>query len=210
MNRQLRILVSGVAVVIPFAITVWVIWAVGAWLDGLVNRPLLRWDVHLYPGVGILIVIGAIYLVGLLMHFWAFRGLMNQLDRLFTRVPGVKTVYEALRDLTKLFGGQAGRMGSVVVYQPPESQTAYLGILTNPDPIGISQGSQDKRVAVYIPLSYMFGGPTIYVPPQHLRKIDMSVEQALKLATIAQVSSQITAQQLTDDRPRTGQEKREK
>ena len=40
MKKQLRIFLTGAVVVVPFAITVWVIWFVGSGLDGLVKAPL--------------------------------------------------------------------------------------------------------------------------------------------------------------------------
>ncbi len=43
-------------------------------------------------------------------------------------------------------------------------------------------------MAVYLPFGYMIGGVTVYVPREHLRELDMPVEQALKLAATAHVT----------------------
>ncbi|MCK4276142.1 MAG: DUF502 domain-containing protein [Phycisphaerae bacterium] len=191
MKKQLRIFLTGAVVVVPFAITVWVIWLVGSGLDGLVKAPLEGWGVRLYPGVGALSVIAAIYLVGVLMHFWAFRRLLTWAERLVMRVPVVKTIYEAVRDLIKLFGAESSKMGRVVQYSPSGSDMVLLGVLTNQSPPGFAPQGPQKKVAVYLPYSYMFGGITVYVSPEQLRPVDMPVERALKLAAIAQVSSEL-------------------
>ena len=63
-----------------------------------------------------------IYLVGLLMRFWLFSGLVTLVEKLLAHVPGVKTIYESVRDLMKLFGSESQRMGHVVEYLPPDTQ----------------------------------------------------------------------------------------
>lgn len=173
---------------IPFAITVWLAIAIGTWLDDLGRKVLDDWGVPVWPGVGALIVLAGLYVIGLLTQFWIFRGLVNLLERLVERLPGIKTVYESVRDLLKLFGGDARRMGRVVLYTPPGTQLSMMAILTTDQPKGL-EAQSEARVAIFLPYSYMFGGITVYVPPSHLREVDMPVEEALKLCATAQVTS---------------------
>ena len=198
MKKQLRILLAGVVVVIPFAVTVWLAIAMGTWLDDLGRKPLDDWGVPLWPGAGALIVLAGLYVIGLLTQFWVFRGLVNLLERLVERLPGVKTIYESVRDLLKLFGGDGRRMGRVVLYSPPGTQMTLLAILTTDQPRGL-EGIADGRVAIFLPYSYMFGGITIYVPPAHLRDVAMPVEEALRLCATAQVTTGDLITNLADD-----------
>ena len=189
MKKQVQIFLAGAMVVIPFAITIWVITAVGSRLDALVFG---RGDdggdgAGGIPGAGALIVIAFIYLVGLLTHFWVFRHVVSFAEKLLTRVPGVKTIYESVRDLMKVFGGETRRMGRVVIYRPPDAHAAMLGVVTNENPPGAGAGNE---VAVYFPLGYMIGGPVMYVRPEHLEDVDISVEHALKLCATAQVGEE--------------------
>jgi len=190
MKRQLRIFVAGVMVVLPFALTGYVVWWAGSGLDAMGRAALGRiapaagkW---LFPGVGALLLVVAIYLVGLLMHLWAFRWGVKLLERLFSRVPVVKSIYESLRDILQLFGGDAGRMGQVVRYRLPGTDVQLLGIRTSTAPRGAGEGG---KVAVYLPMSYQFGGFTVYVPPEAVEPIDMTVEEALKIAATGDVGS---------------------
>ncbi|MHC4294175.1 MAG: DUF502 domain-containing protein [Planctomycetota bacterium] len=193
MKKQLKIFLTGLFVVVPFAITVWVIWEVGLWLDGMgrgilapiwdrfeIESPRLE-DLH---GVGAGLLIVAIYLLGVLMHLWLFRRAVGLFERVFERVPGVKTIYESVRDLMKLFGSESRKMGRVVEYQVDESDVGVLGILTNEQPSGIEHAG---KVAVYFPFAYMIGGPVLFVPRDRLREVDMPVERALRLCATAQV-----------------------
>ncbi len=190
MKKHVRILLAGVMVVVPFALTVYIIAWAGSLLDGLVQRlvepnatPGQRW---LFPGAGIVVAVLALYLVGLLTHLWVFRWAVGLLERMFSRVPVVKSIYESLRDVLKLFGGEAENMGQVVLYRLPGTEVKLLGIRTSTSPRG-AQGQ--NRVAVYLPMSYQLGGFTVYVPPESVEPLDMSVEEAMKIAATADVGS---------------------
>ncbi|MBS3734012.1 MAG: DUF502 domain-containing protein [Phycisphaerae bacterium] len=184
MKKQLRIFLAGMLVLTPLAATVYVIW----WGAGMLDRlggMLVGDDFDLPTGVGALIILAGVYLVGLLTHWWAFRGLFALIEGVLTRLPGIRTVYESVRDLMQLFGGKAESMGRAVEYRPPGSGLSILGILTNDNPMDRPTDHPDRKVAVYLPYSYMFGGPTIYASPAHVREVDMSVEQVLKVCTTA-------------------------
>jgi uncharacterized membrane protein len=187
MKKHISIFLTGLVVIIPLAVTIYVIRWISVWLDSLGAAMFGSFKVHIWPGVGAVVVLAAIYLTGLLARFWLFRSLLGHIERLIARVPGVKTVYESVRDLMGLFGGDSKRMGRVVEYSPPGTQMTLLGILTNERPPGVVQDPRHPKVAVYLPYSYMFGGMTVYVDPGHVRTVDMPVEQALKLCAIAQV-----------------------
>jgi anti-anti-sigma factor len=190
-NRQIGIFFAGAVVLVPLAITVWLIWSVGTWLDSLGRAGFEALGVAFKPppGIGALVLIGVIYVVGLLTRLWLFRGLFGLLEGLLTRLPGVKTIYESVRDLMKLFGGESRRMGRVVQYNVPDSDVSFLGVLTNENPLGLPKDDPKRKVSVYMPLSYMIGGPTLLVSPEHVVEVDMSVEQCMKLCATAQVGA---------------------
>ena len=187
MQKQLRILLAGVMVLAPLAVTAWIIWTLGSSLDQI-GRNLFPGP-DLPPGVGAAVVLVGVYLVGLLTHLWVFRGMLSWLDVLVTKVPGVKTIYESVRDLLKLFGGDSRRMGRVVRYKTPGGDVSMLAILTNEAPAGLDPADPEgRKVAIYLPYSYMFGGITIFVSPENICEVNMPVERALKLCATAHVT----------------------
>jgi len=210
-NRQIRILFAGALVVVPLAVTIWVVWSIGSWLDELGYEALRRLQIEVGekppPGPGALIVLAGIYLLGLLTHLWIFRGVFGLLERLVARVPGIKTIYESVRDLMQLFGGESRSMGRVVQYNVPGTDMAVLGILTNEQPRGVAKARGKPKVAVYLPYSYMLGGPTVFVSREQIVEVDMSVEECLKLCTTAQVGSPGKAAALPRRRKRKAKRK---
>ena len=191
--RQVRIILAGAILVAPLAITVWVIWSLGTWLDQAVIGLFYGADNPEAPetlyGLGAIIIVAAIYFVGLLAQLWLFRGAFGVVERLLIRLPGIKTIYESVRDLMKLFGGDSQQMGRVVEYTLPGTDMALLGILTNENPLGVPLDSPHRKVAVYIPYSYMFGGPTFFASPDQITEVDMSVEECMKIAATAMVGT---------------------
>ena len=223
-KRIVQVWFAGLLVVVPFAITAYVFWRLATWLGGmgyyLMMELLPLYDKGLADAVeeahrravangdmdgfsvilaivGSLLVILAIYFIGLLTHWWIFRKVLNIVEIWISRVPGVKTIYESVRDLMKLFGGDSSKMGRAVLYNIPQTDINVLGILTNDSPVGVSQNGK-RMVAVYLPFSYMFGGPTIYVSPDQVREAGISVDQALKLCATAHVGSPAPAAPLPE------------
>ena len=183
MKKQLGIFLAGVMILVPLAVTAYLVYWLGSALDSLGCKMLP--NVALPPGVGALILIAAVYLVGLATRFWVFQALWSLLERIVAGVPGIKTLYESVRDLLQLFGGNAGKMGKVVQYSPPGSSMKMLGIRTNDNPPFAQSSGGGRTVAVYLPFSYMFGGITVYCEPDRIEEIDMPVEQCLKLCATA-------------------------
>ena len=198
MKRQLRIFLAGVMVVAPFAVTAYVVWWAGTAMDGLVRSgieavsPGAGVEDWWFPGAGIISLLVGIYIIGLLTHLWAFRWALGLVERIFSRLPGVKSIYESVRDVLSMFGGDANRMGQVVRYRIPGTEMDLLGIRTSTSPKA-AEGAD--KVAIYLPMSYMIGGPTVYVSADSVTPIDMSVEEAMRIAATAGASTAQPAKQ---------------
>jgi uncharacterized membrane protein len=49
--------------------------------------------------------------------------------------------------------------------------------------------ASDDNIAVYLPMGYMIGGYTVFVPRSWVQAIDMSVEEAMRSSLIAWMSA---------------------
>jgi len=200
MKKQIQILLAGMLIVIPFAVTIGIIWWAASRLGeaGFALARLLNFNGQVEKEfewvmaiVGAILLLGLIYVIGLLTKLYLFRRLLALAERLFSRVPGVKTIYESVRDLLRMFGGGGpNRMGKVVVYRPNGGDAAVLALLTNANPTAMGKVAPDAdMVALYVPMGFMIGGPVVYVPRSHVQEIDMTAEQALRLAATADITS---------------------
>jgi uncharacterized membrane protein len=65
-----------------------------------------------------------------------------------------------------------------------------VGLVTRQSLIGLPKGlARDDQVAVYLPMGYMIGGYTVFVPRSWAEPIDMTVEEAMRSSLIAWMSS---------------------
>ncbi|WP_243393477.1 DUF502 domain-containing protein [Solimonas fluminis] len=184
---------TGLLAVLPILVTValvmWLIGAAEAVLGGLLGFLLPR---GLYlPGMGLLVAIVLIYLVGLGMKGLFVQQAFGWLESALNRIPLVKTVYGAVRDLTGFMSNKRERkFGQVVMVQMPNLPIRLVGFVTVDDLVeaGIAGCDTGGCVAVYLPMSYQIGGYTVMLPRQYLTPLDMSFEEAMRFVITAGMS----------------------
>jgi uncharacterized membrane protein len=190
-GRLARTFFSGLAVVLPIAITVAVIlWAISTAESvlGAVVRLVIP-DERYQQGFGLLIAVVLIFAVGVLMEAVYFRRLMGWFENLLNRIPLVKTVYSAVRDLMSLFSKSGSRKFSkVVMVRFPGSDARLIGFVTIEDFAGLPLEPGPDAVAVYLPMSYTIGGYTVFLPRSSLTPLDMTLEEAMRFVVTAGMS----------------------
>ena len=152
---------EGLFLVVPVAVTIYVVFIVFNLIDGWLNIPI--------PGIGFILTIVMLVLVGRLASNVFFRGALGSLEKILTRTPFVKLVYTSLKDLIEAFMGEKKRFDQpVLVTLTPGGHTEAIGFVTrqNLDLLGL-----EDRVAVYFPQSYNFAGNLLVVPRSQIRPL---------------------------------------
>lgn len=189
MKRIARFFFDGLLAVLPLAVTIYIL----VWLFRTLESVLggaMRWllpeDVYL-PGMGIALGVVVIFTLGLLLRLWLFQKLVGLVDAVFDRVPLVKSIYSAVKDLTQLFRGSgAGQGKRVVMVDMPGGAGSLIGFVTRDQFGDLPDGIGEKgKVAVYLPMSYQLGGYMLVVEKDRVRGVDMPVEDALRFALTA-------------------------
>jgi uncharacterized membrane protein len=190
-RRIARMFLSGLAVVLPIVITLavllWLVQSTEALL-GAVVRIFLPDNVY-QPGLGLVVALVLIFAVGFLMEAVYFRRLMRWLESLLNRIPLVKTVYSAVRDLMSLFSKDGSRRFSkVVMVKFPGTEAGLIGFVTIEDFTDLPMKPAPDTVAVYLPMSYTIGGYTALLPRSWLTPLEMSLEEAMRFVVTAGMS----------------------
>lgn len=204
LKKHGKVMLNGVVVIAPVLITVYVVVAAILWLDGTVRQGLDAVLHRSFPGLGVVVGVGAIYLIGLLARSWLFGWAIGLGEGMVERIPLVKSLYSALRDMMQFLGGtEAESRGKPAVVQFEEGKLSLLGLITQEQTGGLVPGDGD-RVAVYLPMSYQLGGYTVYVPRAAVKELEqMSVEDLLKLSLTAGVGAGKPEQQAQEAAPPT-------
>jgi len=184
---------TGLLAVLPILVTaalvMWLIGVAESVLGGLVSLIMPR---GLYlPGMGLLVAVGLIFLVGVGMQGLFVRQFFQWLESALNRIPLIKTVYGAMRDLTDFMSNKGGRkFGKVVMVQLPNMPLRLVGFVTVNDlaEAGLDHGCPSDCVAVYLPMSYQIGGYTVMLPRECLTPLDMGFEEAMRFVITAGLS----------------------
>jgi uncharacterized membrane protein len=192
MKALTNILMKGLAAVLPIGLTIYTVWwlarSAESLMHGLITTFVPPNDYR--PGMGILAGLIVLFIVGTLVNAWIVRRALTVWEDFLGRIPLVKTVYGAVRDVTRLLpSGEAKRdLQSVVVWHVGDAR--MLGFVTRDHlPELEKQAGGIDLVAVYFPLSYMLGGVTLYLPKSVVEPVDMPVEAAMRLALTGGMAS---------------------
>jgi uncharacterized membrane protein len=192
MKQIYRYFFRGLITILPLALTVYVLFMVVAWAESIAMwliRPFIGEDFYL-PGLGI--VLGTLLIVGmgyLISQPYAAR-LVDMVERPFTNLPVVKSIYSSLKTFADYFAPHKKSPQQVVMVSMPGHELGVVGLITRQSMEGLPPGLADPdRVAVYLPMGYMIGGYTMFVPRSWTTPIDMSVEEAMRSSLIAWMAS---------------------
>lgn len=173
--------VSGVALVLPFVVTVWVVWVVVTFVDGNVI-PLLPHEVQpmarSVPGVGLAITLVALTLVGALAHNFVSRFVLSLGERFIANLPVVRSIYGGSKQIVAQIAAPEGasfKHGVLIEFPSPGLWS--VGFVTNEN---VTNEAGEGLVAVFVPLAPLpTTGFLLYARRDALRRI-ASADEALK------------------------------
>jgi uncharacterized membrane protein len=198
MRKIWNTMLKGLVAVLPIGLTVYVVYWLAVTAERVFSGTIRRVipEGAYWPGLGLIAGLLVLYLVGLAVNAYVVRRALRFGDRLFARIPVVKTIYLATRDFMRFFpaSGQGSDLKRVVLV--PFGPGRAIGFVTAES--GTALGLDDvggDRVAVYLPMSYMIGGYTVFVPRDVLEPTSLSVEAAMRIALMGGVQSAAGAAQ---------------
>ncbi|UCD34251.1 MAG: DUF502 domain-containing protein [Nitrospiraceae bacterium] len=154
MKRLTKYFFEGLLVLVPLVATMYVVYVVFRKIDGIFKFTI--------PGMGFIVTILTIIAVGFISSNFLAKKLVGLVDRIFTRLPLVKMIYTAVKDLISAFVGDKKSFNKpVLVTLVPGSSVQAIGFVTRESLTNLGCGD---RTAVYLPQSYNFAGNLIVVP----------------------------------------------
>lgn len=178
-----RILLKGLLTILPIVLTLYFMYWLGVTAESLLSGPIkfLLPESFYRPGMGLVAGFLLLIIVGLLVNAYIVRRVIELGESLLLRVPVVKTVFAALRDLTGLMrvGDAGGDLQRVVLVDFGPGRV--IGFVTQENATLPGIGTDESLVAVYLPMSYQIGGYTLYLPRDRIEPTDLSVEAAMRI-----------------------------
>jgi uncharacterized membrane protein len=191
MRKIFALTMSGLVTVLPLTLTISVIWwlvnTVEGWLRRLLITLKIVSPVHYWPGLGLITGFLLLLVVGSLVNAYAGRIFLKYWDDFLGRIPLVKTLYGGFRDVVSLLPSGSGEKRDLQrVVLARFADVHAIGFVTREDvPAALEVHGGRDWVTVYFPMSYAFGGYTLYLPRERIQPLDISVEDAMRLAITA-------------------------
>lgn len=176
---------AGVALVLPFVVTGWLIWTVVTIIDTNVT-PLLPLRLHPLadniPGFGVVVAVAALTLIGALTGNLVGRWLLHLTERIVTRLPIVRSIYGGSKQIFKQVAApDRATFQEAVLVEFPMPGIWSIGFVTNESTREISGELGEDFVAVFLPQSPIpTTGFLVYIPRSRLRPLALGPEEALK------------------------------
>ena len=193
MRHITRTFLTGLATVLPVVATLYLVYWLASSAESILGAGLrlVLSDRFYWPGLGVALGAAIIFAVGLLMHTWLARTIFSWWERLLYRLPLIKSIYGAFRDLLSFVAAPRDKaLQQVVAVRIGETDMRLLGFVTRDDLQDMPKGlAEADAAAVYLPMSYQIGGYTLLVPRSALQAVEMSLEDAMRFAVTAGLST---------------------
>ena len=194
-KRLYQYFFRGLLTVLPLGLTVYLLFLFVSFLESMamfVIRPIVG-DFYL-PGLGIALAVLAILALGYLVSQSYTTRFVSLVELPFTNLPVIKSIYSSLKNFADYFAPHEKDTQQVVRLCAPGSELSIVGLVTRQNMSDLPQGlASEDNIAVYLPMGYMIGGYTVFVPRSWVHPIDMSVEEAMRSSLIAWMSANRTS-----------------
>lgn len=183
-----RYLIAGLLVWVPLGVTLLVITTLVDLLDRVLLllppewRPDALLGVHI-PGLGVLVSVTVVFVTGIIAANLFGRQLVALWESLLARIPLVRSIYAAVKQLTEtMFSSSGQSFRKVLLIEYPRRGLWTLAFQTGTD-VGEAQAKTGQDVInVYVPTTpNPTSGFFLMVPRADVIELEMSVDDGLKM-----------------------------
>jgi uncharacterized membrane protein len=194
---------TGLVVIAPVALTIWLIWSVIGWVDGVVlpfvpgpYQPEQFFKNLFGPetkvnirGVGVVLFLLFTILVGSLAKGFIGRSMIRYAESVVARMPVVRSVYSGVKQLAETVFAQSDRsFEKSCLIEYPRKNVWAVGFVTTSarGEIARHPKTADDLLSIFVPTTpNPTSGFMLFVPRKDVIELDMTVEEAAKLVISA-------------------------
>ncbi|GAB3467753.1 DUF502 domain-containing protein [Polaromonas eurypsychrophila] len=181
-----RWLLAGLLVLVPLAVTVWLLnWIIGT-LDQTLEILPGNWHpdkllgVHI-PGFGVLLALAIVLSIGAITSNFLGKKLVRWWDALLSRIPIVRSIYSSVKQVSDtLFSENGNAFRKALLVQWPREGVWTIGFQTGMPGGDVVNHLQGEYLSVYVPTTpNPTGGYFVMLPKADCIELKMSVDEAL-------------------------------
>ncbi len=180
---------TGIIVTAPIGITIYLAWAFVDYVDRTVT-PLIppEYNPETYlkfsvPGLGMIVAVVVLTLIGFLTANFLGRSLIRIGERIVERMPVIRSIYGALKQIIETILAQSSTaFRQVVLVEYPRRGMWTLAFVSAEVRGEVAGRLNEKMISIYVPTTpNPTSGYLVFVPEADVKYLDMSVEEGMKL-----------------------------
>ncbi|HYL48034.1 MAG TPA: DUF502 domain-containing protein [Stellaceae bacterium] len=180
---------AGILVTGPIAFTLWITWSIIDFIDRAVSHlvptsynPSTYFPFNI-PGFGLVVAVVALTLIGWLTAGYAGRLLLRLSDRIMKRMPVVRGIYGAFKQIFEtVLAKRSNTFREVVLVEWPRRGMWTVAFVTAQGEGEIRSNVAPETVGLYVPTTpNPTSGYLVYVAREEIVPLAMSVEDGIKL-----------------------------
>ena len=135
------------------------------------------------PGLGIVISAMVIFITGFFLTNIAGRRIISFWENLLDRIPLVRSIYSSVKQVTHtILSSDNDTFNEVLLIEYPRKGVWTLCFKTSDSPKTFAEATGKDLVTVFVPTTpNPTSGFILFVPREDVKKMDLDVEDALKL-----------------------------
>lgn len=187
MQKIRQYLITGLLVLVPLAITAWVLKTVIGFMDNSLLLLPNAWHPHTIfkrdiPGLGAILTVAIVLLTGMLATNFFGKQLIMLWENLLNRVPFVKSIYSSVKQVSDtLFSGSGNAFRKAVLVKFPHQNCWTIAFLTGVPGGNVASHLHGDFVSVFVPTTpNPTSGYFLMLPKAEVIELEMSVDEALK------------------------------
>jgi len=182
--------IAGLLVTVPLLITASFLWWLFNFIDGLLGPIYAHFLGFHLPGLGFLSAILLVFLAGVVATNVVGQRLLAWAEGLLQRIPIVKSIYFAVKQLVDAFSpGSRGAFKKFVMVEYPRPGTYSFGFLTEESILERGGGAREDLLAVYIPTNHLYLGEVVLFKKGEVYFPHLSVEEGVRVILSAGITT---------------------
>jgi len=198
LSRLRQLFLTGLVIILPLVITLWLLRILFNLVHGVSTPFILRildllrlplvddpaFSTYFAPLIGVAVTLLLVFLVGALATNFLGQRFVAAFDRLMLRIPLIKGIYGAARQLLDALNRKTDTFQRVVMVEYPRPGVYTIGFLAREDTTLLLAGDRRKMAGyalVFLPTTpNPTSGWLAAVPDRDVIPLDMSIEDGIK------------------------------
>ena len=179
MGKLRKYFISGLVFIIPISLSIWILYKIIVFLDGIIGNLLKKFSPHIYTlGIGFFSLILIILFIGFLTQNFIGKKLLRRIEIIFEKVPVLNRIYNFIKSIVQSITSKKEDIFKGVAKIKFFDGSYTIGFIT-----GESQLiKEDKFLSIFVPtVPNITTGFYVLVPEKMVEKLDISVEEGLKI-----------------------------